>query len=54
MGALEVTGVGPTALADANWAGLLMAARLPLQAAVVIMCLIGAKKLFTTPVEMAD
>jgi membrane protease YdiL (CAAX protease family) len=54
MGAFAVTGVGPTALAGASWAGLLMAARLPLQAAVVIMCLIGAKKLFTTPVEMAE
>ena len=54
-GAFAVTNIGPTDLAETtNWAGLLMAARLPLQAVLVIMCLIGAKKLFTTPVEMAD
>ena len=53
-GAFAVTSIGPADLAGANWAGLLMAARLPLQAVLVIMCLIGAKKLFTTPVEMAE
>ena len=54
VGAFAVTKVGPAALAGANWAGLLMAVRLPLQLAVIILCLIGAKKLFSTPVEMAE
>ncbi len=53
-GAFAVTNVGPTALAGANFAGLLMAARLPLQIVVIVLCLVGAKKLFTTPVEMAE
>ncbi len=53
-GAFAVTNVGPTALAGANLAGLLMAARLPLQAVLIILCLVAAKKLFTTPVEMAE
>ncbi len=54
-GAFEVTKVGPSVVAQTTvWAGLLMAARLPLQVVLVIMCLIGAKKLFTTPVEMAE
>jgi uncharacterized protein len=54
-GALEVTKVGPLVVAQTTvWAGLLTAARLPLQAALIILCLIGAKKLFTTPVEMAE
>jgi uncharacterized protein len=54
QGAFAVTKVGPTALAGANWAGLLMAVRLPLQVALIVLCLVGAKRLFTTPVQMAD
>lgn len=54
MGAFTVTGVGPTALVGANWAGLLIAVRLPLQAILIILCLVAAKKLFNTPVEMAE
>ena len=51
VGALEVTKVGPVVVAQTTvWAGLLVAARTPLLAALVIMCLIGAKKLFTTAV----
>jgi uncharacterized protein len=54
-GALEVTKVGPVVVAQSTvWAGLLVAARMPLQIVLVILCLIGAKKLFTTPVEMAE
>jgi uncharacterized protein len=53
-GAFAVTNVGPTALAGANFAGLLMAARLPLQIALIILCLVAAKRVFSTPVAMAD
>ncbi len=54
-GAFAVTKVGPVVVAQTTvWAGVLVAARTPLQIALVIMCLIGAKKLFSTPVEMAD
>ena len=54
-GAFAVTKVGPVVVAQTTvWAGLLVAARMPLQMALVIMCLIGAKKLFSTPVEMAE
>ena len=51
-GALIATKIGPVAVAQSTvLAGLLVGARLPLQIALVIMCLIGAKKLFSTPVE---
>ncbi len=54
-GALEVTKVGPIVVAQTTvWAGLLVAARMPLQIVLVILCLVGAKKLFSTPVEMTD
>ena len=53
-GAFAVTKVGPAALAGANWSGLLMAARLPLQVALIVLCLLAAKRVFSTPAEMAD
>ena len=53
-GAFAATNVGPTALAGANLAGLLMAARLPLQVALIILCLVAAKRVISTPAEMAE
>ncbi len=53
-GAFAVTKVGPVALAGASWAGLLMAVRLPLQVALIILCLVAAKKVLSTPAEMVD
>lgn len=55
VGALEVTKLGPVVVAQTTvWAGLLVAARLPLQVALVVLCLIGAKRLFSTPAQLAD
>jgi len=53
-GAFAVAKVGPAALAGANWSGLLMAVRLPLQFALIVLCLLAAKRVFSTPAEMAD
>ena len=53
-GCVAFTNVGPTAIAGANFAGLLMAARLPLQAALIVLCLVAARRVFSTPAAMAD
>ncbi|NTU72244.1 MAG: CPBP family intramembrane metalloprotease [Coriobacteriia bacterium] len=53
-GAFAVTNVGPAALAGANLVGVLMAIRLPLQVAVIVLCLIAAKRVFSTPTVLAD
>ena len=54
-GAFAVTKISPTVLGHTTvWAGLLVTARLPLQVALVVLCMVGARKLFSTPVEMVD
>jgi hypothetical protein len=54
-GALAVTKIGPIIVGQtAVWVGLLMAVRLPLQVAVIILCLAAARRVFSTPFEMAD
>jgi membrane protease YdiL (CAAX protease family) len=53
-GAFAVTNIAPTDLAGANSVGLLIAARLPLQAVLIILCLVAAKRLFSTPAAPAE
>ena len=53
-GAFAATNVGPAALAGANFAGLLVAARLPLQIVLIVLCLVAARKVLSTPAVMAE
>ena len=54
-GASAATGVGAATLAaTTTWAGVLVAVRLPLQIALIVLCLIAAKRVFATPVESAQ
>ncbi len=54
MGAFAATNVGPAALAGANFVGLLVAARLPLQIVLIVLCLVAGRKVLSTPAVMAE